>query len=197
MSRYRRPIVALAVGVLLMTAASCADDPDRAGHRARPAEPGHCDGTIGSRQVDEVRVPSGATCTLDGTVVDGNVSIAHGGTLRTRGIDVDGDLEAEGATYVEVRAGSTIGGNLQLQAGGGVVVVDSTIRGDLRLEENRGRLAVTHNQVRGNLALDENRGGVSVAHNDVGGDLGCEENRPAPSVSGNDVSGNQEDQCRR
>lgn len=159
------------------------------------ASPGHCDGTIGSRTVDEVDVPSGATCTLERTTVDGNVSVGHGGTLVARAVDVDGDIEGEGARLVEVSANSSIGGNLQLEQGGSSAVNDSHIDGDLQWSEQSGSQAVRHSKVGGNLQADQNNGGLAIFGNRIGGDLECEQNSPAPSAAGNSVSGHHSGQC--
>lgn len=158
--------------------------------------PGHCQGRIGDSSVDEVTVPNGATCELDGTTVEGNISVGHGAHLIARGVDVDGDVEGEGTAAVEVTDGSTIGGNLQLDSGGSAVVRDSHVDGDLSWEEQRGALTAENNTIRGNLEADQNSGGVTVSSNDVGGDVSCEENDPAPQGGGSHVSGNAEDQCR-
>ncbi len=161
-----------------------------------PTDPGSCDGPIGAKPVDHVRVPEGATCRLDGTRVDGNISVGHGATLVARGVTVDGDVEAEGARSVEVSHGSHIGGNVQGQRGGSVLVTSSRIDGDLAWEELSGRLIAQGNAVGGNLEADRNSGPVTIAGNKVDGDLTCEENH---SVRGgrNTVRGNRESQCHR
>jgi hypothetical protein len=180
--------------------ASVGDSDPGSGSRAQAADhgdasPGHCDGTIGSRTVDEVDVPSGATCTLERTTVDGNVSVGHGGTLVARAVDVDGDIEGEGARLVEVSANSSIGGNLQLEQGGSSVVNDSHIDGDLQWSEQSGSQAVRHSKVGGNLQAEQNNGGLAIFGNRIGGDLECEQNSPVPSAAGNSVSGHHSGQC--
>ena len=46
------------------------------------AEERTCRGTIGASTVDNLRVPQGATCTLNGTVVKGTVKVEARATLR-------------------------------------------------------------------------------------------------------------------
>jgi cytoskeletal protein CcmA (bactofilin family) len=88
--------------------------------------------------VDEVNVPAGATCTLEGTTVDGNVSVGVSATLIARGVSVDGDVEAEGARDVKVTGTATIGGNLQADANnGGRSVSGNRIEGDLQCEQKK------------------------------------------------------------
>jgi hypothetical protein len=206
--RLRRgAILAAAIAVLLSAcgggngSTAGVGDPDAgAGSRALPADqgdasPGHCDGTIGSRTVDEVDVPSGATCTLEGTTVNGNVSVGVNGTLVARRVAVDGDVEGEGARLVEVSDNSTIGGNLQQEQGGSSAVRDSQIHGDLQWSEQSGWLAVQRTGVSGNLQADQNSGGLKISDNRIGGDLECEQNTPAPTGGDNTVSGHRSGQC--
>jgi hypothetical protein len=82
------------------------------------AAPGQCAGTIGAVAVTEVNVPDGATCILEGTTIDSNVSIGVGATLRFTDMEIGGDVEADRANSVEVTGGSTVGGDLQLQERG-------------------------------------------------------------------------------
>jgi hypothetical protein len=159
------------------------------------AAPGSCNGTIGAAEVDEVEVPSGATCTLEGTTVNGNVSVDVRGTLIAHGVDVDGDVEAEGAAVVEVTGNSSIGGNLQVQQGGSSTVTNTKIDGDLELKEQSGQLQAAGNIISGNVEADSNSGGLTVSSNRIGGDLKCEDNSPAANGGGNSVSGSREEQC--
>lgn len=96
----------------------------------------------------------GRTCTLEGTTVDGNVSVGPCGTLVARGVAVDGDGEGEGARLVEVSDSSTIGGSLQLQQGGSSTVSDSHIRGELLWSEQDGAVAVQRTRRRSPFMLD-------------------------------------------
>jgi hypothetical protein len=101
---------------------------DAASSRPSSTSPGHCDVTIGKLAVDDVVVPRGSTCRLIGTRVDGNVSVARSGVLLARRVDVDGDVESEGARGVMV-VDSLVGGNVQLEQGGSALVQDSVIPG--------------------------------------------------------------------
>ncbi len=49
------------------------------------AEETTCRGAIGAQTLDNVRVPSGSTCTLSGTYVQRTVKVEGGGTLVANG----------------------------------------------------------------------------------------------------------------
>ena len=159
------------------------------------SSPGACTGTIGDRAVDDVRVPAGATCRLVGTTVTGNVSVAPGGTLEARGVAVDGDVEGQGAHQVVISAGSTIGGNLQLEQGGAAAVGRAVVRGDVQWLRQAGPLTIRQAVVGGNLQVDQNRGWLIIARSRVGGDLQCHQNVRTPIQREAAVRGNREGQC--
>ena len=135
-----------------------------------------CRSTLGAISTDDnVYVPSGATCTLNGTRVDGTVKVESGGTLIMQSARINGNVQADKFRSVTINGGS-IGGSIQLKEGGNVSIQGVRVNGDIQLEKNRGM--------------------VRVFSNVVGGNLQCKENSPAPTGSGNRVDGNKEDQCR-
>ena len=95
-----------------------------------------CYGTVGRIEVDNVRVPRGATCTMNETIVDGNIEVEEGATLRANAVRVDGNIQAEDAARVDVLANSFVGGNIQIFQSGAADITAVTIDGDLQLEEN-------------------------------------------------------------
>jgi hypothetical protein len=138
-----------------------------------------CRGTIGARSLDvDIRVPSGATCRLNGTRVDGNVKVYRNATLIATGVRVGGNIQAENAKSVRV-SGSRVGGSVQLKQGRG------------------GPINLTRNTVDSDIQLFSNVGSSVVSRNVVGGNLQCKSNRPKPTGGGNRVEGNKEDQCAR
>ena len=138
-----------------------------------------CRGTIGARSLDvDIRVPSGATCRLKGTRVDGNVKVYRNATLVATGVRVDGNVQAENAKSVVV-TGSRVGGSIQLKQG------------------RIGPINLTRNTVDSDIQLFSNRGTSVVVRNVVGGNLQCKSNRPRPTGGANRVKGNKEDQCSR
>ncbi len=140
------------------------------------AEERTCRGTIGAVTVDNVRVPQGATCTLEGTNVKGTVNVGRDATLRAFDVRVVGNVQSEDARRVVVRR-SSIGGSLQHVQGGSAVVNRNRVTGDVQMFSNAGRISINNNRINGNLQ--------------------CKSNAPAPTGGGNIVGGNKEDQCAR
>jgi hypothetical protein len=159
------------------------------------ANPEACNGTIGAVTVEDVHVPVGNTCILDGTRVEGNVTIARNGTLRATGIRVDGNVQSQGHRFVSVRESSVVGGSIQLENGVEVQVADSRVGGSVQLKANTVKAGVSRNVVGSDVQLFDNRG-ANVANNRIDGNLQCKGNVPAPTGGGNIVQGNKEDQCR-
>ena len=106
---------------------------------AASADERTCRGSLGAITVDNLRVPEGATCTLNGTSIKGTLKVEKGATLVASGIRLVGNVQAENAKSVTVKAGSRIGGSVQVKQGGGASVLDSTISGDIQYDENRSR----------------------------------------------------------
>jgi hypothetical protein len=161
------------------------------------AEEISCRGTIGGRTVDNVKVPAGATCTLDGTVVQGTINVNSGATLYALGVRVVGNVQGENARRVEIRAGSQVGGSVQVVQGNSALIKRNRIHGDILFDDQTGRVAARHNKVGDNIQAFQNTGGVVIADNTVDGNLQCKENDPRPTGGNNTVHGNKEDQCRR
>jgi hypothetical protein len=153
-----------------------------------------CRGTLGPETVENVNVPAGATCTLDGTVVQGNVFVRIDARLFSLGATVGGNIQAENAERVEVLSGTSVGGNVQANQGGASTVVDSDVDGDVQLEQNRGPQVVEDTRVGGNMQVNQNSGGVFLNDNVVEENLQCQANSPAPVGAGN-LAGDKEDQC--
>lgn len=56
------------------------------------AEEKVCQGTIGARTVDNLRVPQDASCTLNGTRVQGTIRVENGAKLVANGVRVIGNV---------------------------------------------------------------------------------------------------------
>ncbi|WP_208675219.1 polymer-forming cytoskeletal protein [Synechococcus elongatus] len=156
-----------------------------------------CQGTIGAITVDNLKVPSGKTCTLNGTRVQGNIKVESQAILKANRVRVEGDIQADRSRNIEVSQGSVIGGNIQVKQGSATQITNTRIDGDLQFESNSGRLIATQNQIDGNLQAFQNFGGLSIQSNVVNGNLQCKENRPKPIGGFNMVRGDKEDQCSR
>ena len=183
------PPGATATPIPSVTQAGNADDPVIQGGDVT------CQGSIGAVAVDNLLVPQGTTCTLDGTTVNGTIKVENGASLTAQRVTVIGNLQAEGASFVEVLAGSTVGGSIQLKQGGSARVENVIVNGDIQFESNNGVLSAAGNQVGGNVQVFQNVGGASIAGNTINGNLQCKENNPSPVGGNNVVQGNKEDQC--
>jgi hypothetical protein len=161
------------------------------------AEERTCRGRIGAATVDNLRVPSGATCTLNGTYVKGTIKVERGASLTASRIRVVGNSQGEGARNVVVQSTSQIGGSIQIVQGQAASIRNSRINADILFDEQTRALVAASNVVGGNVQAFKNTGGLSISGNRIDGNLQCKENRPAPTGGGNIVQGNKEDQCAR
>jgi hypothetical protein len=159
------------------------------------AEEQVCRGTIGAVTLDNLRVPQGAACTLEGTRLKGTIKVETRAVLRATAVHVTGNIQAEGARDVGV-FDSRVGGSVQLGQGGVADIRRNTVTGNISLKSNRGPLTAASNRVGGDLQAFQNTGGLTVSTNRMAGNLQCKENEPAPTGGGNIVQGNKEDQCR-
>jgi hypothetical protein len=159
------------------------------------AEERQCQGTLGTVSVDDLRVPQNATCRLNGTRVQGTITVERNAALYASDVDVAGNIQAENAARVEVLPGSVVGGSIQIVQSGAALIASVKINGDLFFDANGRVLTATKNQVGGNLQAFQNTGGLLITDNTIDGNLQCKENIPAPHGGGNIVKGNKEDQC--
>jgi len=167
------------------------------GGQVAHAEEISCTGTLGAVTVDNVRVPAGRACTMNGTRVQGTIYVGTNSTLNARGVRVNGNVQAEGSTAVNVTANSTVGGSIQIKQGKAANIDQVKVTHNIQFDENNRALKATRNSVGGNIQAFKNTGGVNIANNRVDGNLQCKENNPRPTGSGNIVQGNKEDQCAR
>ena len=161
------------------------------------AEERVCRGEIGARTLDNVRVPTGATCRLTRTTVKGTITVQRGARLVAIRVRVVGNVQAEGARNVIVRRSSRVGGSVQVKQGRAASVLRSRVNGDIQYDANRELLRANDNRVGGSIQVFGNEGGARIYRNVVVGNLQCKENSPRPRGGGNRVGGNKEDQCRR
>jgi hypothetical protein len=161
------------------------------------AEERVCRGTIGARTVDNLRVPQGATCRLNGTFVKGTVKVQRAATLIATDVRVIGNVQGENAENVVVRATSRVGGSVQVVQGERARVANSRVGGDILFDENDGRLSVVSSRIDEDVQAFQNTGGVTIRDNRIEGNLQCKANSPRPTGGGNVVQGNKEDQCKR
>jgi hypothetical protein len=143
---------------------------------------------LGQETVVNLIVPDGSTCTLNDTIVQGNIHVGTGATLRAKGVEVDGNIQAEGARSVNVVVlngeRSFVGGNIQIKQGGTALIDHVDVTEDLQFEENRGKVSATKNVIGGNLQAHKNAGGVTIRNNRIAENLQCFDNNPPPTGGG-------------
>ncbi len=74
-----------------------------------------CTGAVGEATLENVIVPSGASCTLTRTRVQGNIFVERGASLNTRGARVGGSIQSEGFNSIVVQGGTRVTGSVQLK----------------------------------------------------------------------------------
>ena len=141
------------------------------------AEERKCRGSLGAKTVDNLRVPSGRTCELNGTRIKGTLKVERGAVLRAKRIRVVGNVQAENHRRVWIYGRSRVNGSVQIVQGRRFTLTRTTVGSDVQVFENRGRIRINRNTIDGNLQ--------------------CKENRRTPTGGNNRVGGNKEDQCRR
>ena len=161
------------------------------------AEATRCRGALGAVTVDDLLVPSGATCILDGTIVRGNISVRSGATLDATRVSVRGNIQSDEHAAVGVDGASKVGGSIQLRRGGAFSILDTAVGGDIQVDENRGASSLDANTVGDDVHVIRHRDGVTITNNQIDGNLQCRDNVPAPVGGGNVVEGNVDGQCRR
>lgn len=164
---------------------------------AGTAEERKCRGTIRSKTLDNVMVPSGASCTLKSVRVKGTIKVGRNARLEAIGVRVIGNVQAENARQVIVRAGSKVGGSIQIVQGKKARIKRTRVGGDILFDDQRRALLARRNVLGGNLQAFENTGGVRISGNSIDGNLQCKANKPAPRGGNNRVQGTKEDQCSR
>lgn len=160
------------------------------------AEERTCRGTIGATTVDNLRVPDGATCILNGTKVKGTIKVETGAVLKAYDVRVIGNVQGEDAKKVVVRDNSYIGGSFQVVQSRVAKVLDSRIVGDILIDDNRGLNVIRRNVVGEDVQAFQNSGGVEIFGNRIDGNLQCKANSPRPVGNNNVVGGVKQDQCK-
>jgi len=160
------------------------------------AEERVCRGTIGAIALDNIRVPDGARCVLNGTRAKGSVVVGRGATLTANRVRINGNVQAEGARSVWLRDFSRVGASVQIVHGGAAIIETATIEGSLLFDDNDGSVRATRNSIGDNLQAFQNTGGVTISQNVIDANLQCKANVPAPKGGGNQAS-SKEDQCAK
>ena len=166
---------------------------------AAQAEERVCRGTIGATTVDNLRVPQGASCTLNGTRVEGTVKVERNARLTANSIRVKGNVQSEGFKNILLRRASVVVGSVQLENGlrdGSGRVLNTRVNGDLQFFSNKARMIARGNTILANFQANQNTGGLVIENNRISENLQCQSNNPRPTGGGN-TAGDKEDQCAR
>ncbi len=142
--------------------------------------------------VGNLIVPDDATCVLVGTEVQGNIVVKSRANLDASGVTATGGVQGESPARVEIRR-STLGNSVSLRKAedvtppddGELAVINSFVKGDIQLEENREPIRLEGSEVVGSIQANKNTGGVEITGNLIGNGLQCQDNTPPPIGSGN------------
>ena len=133
-----------------------------------------CTGSARAITADNLLVPKGATCHLEGARIKGSIKVEEGASLHASGLYVKGSLQAVKAVSVNIIS-SSFEGSFEMEEGGSSQLYGAQIQGDAKFMKNNGSL--------------------TIANNTIGGNMQCKENSLVPVGGNNDVQGNKEDQC--
>lgn len=166
---------------------------------------GSCTTALTGTYDDDIIVPVGGICTLQGATVDGNVKALEGAELYVIDSRVTGNIEGDEARIVHV-LGGTVEGNIQIKDGtssramGAMVVGTTVTEGNIQIEKMRtGEILVDGAAVlKGDLQVVENHTSIRLhlLNSPVAGNLQVSKNQGAGDklVQQNEVS--QALQCK-
>ncbi len=147
-----------------------------------------CESTVSQEPKDNIYVPPGATCTLNGTRVEGNITVDSNARLFANSVRVDGNIQTVGtAARVNVSPGSFVGGSIQIKQSGAADIRGVDIDSDLLFDDNTGFLDAVDNTIGGNLQVFQNTGGSDHRQQD----------RRQPAVQGERSSAHRRRKYRR
>ncbi len=152
---------------------------------------GRCNGTLAAITVDNVFVPRGATCTLAGTQVRGNVQVSIDGAIIANGARISGSVQAEDARSVVIAANTNIVGDVQVKRRATTRIEASTIRGNLHIEETGASVTASDSRVDGDVQVTK-ASSADLARLAVRGDVHLGENLGARRSDALTVGGNMQ-----
>lgn len=153
-----------------------------------------CEDSIGDVPVANIRVPSGATCTLNNTKISGDVIVEARARLTTNNVKSAGDLQAEKAAQITLNEGTRFE-NITITDSGETSIKTTRVMGDLAVENSPRPLVIDGATVHGQLRAIGNQNGVQINSTRVDGNLTCEGNTIAPKGGRNFIQGNKQGQC--
>ena len=133
-----------------------------------------CNGVFNGKTYDDVTVPRGAACTLNGSRVKGNVKVLSNAYFQATRTSVRGDVKGRGAQTIFIDTGSKVGGSVAAVKAVQFYVFNSTIGGDIEPEKTAEAVQICGNTVRkGNIEV--RRSGTDILIGDPLA-LGCRGN---------------------
>ncbi len=172
--RAARVPALLAIAML----ASLAVSPAASAGAIVAASPTECTGTIGAETVGSLVVPDGATCTLNGTTVEGNVTLGTGSSLITDDATITLSVFAiDRPATVQLIDTDVLVNIFVTRATGPIVIgpegcaVDPVVGNNVFLRDNRGTIAICLMSIGENLELVNNKRSIGVFDNVVGNNL--------------------------
>lgn len=119
----------------------------------------YCIGTGGAVTVpNDLYVPAGGSCSLEGTTVTGNVQVAAGANLVVNNGTISGEIRVAADGYLDT-SGTGVGGQIVLAAGGFGVFLKNGSSGTVTLRPRgtstiEGFLYVENMSITGNVAVN-------------------------------------------
>ncbi|GIJ66751.1 hypothetical protein [Virgisporangium ochraceum] len=119
----------------------------------------YCIGTGGAVTVpNDLYVPPGESCALEGTTITGNVQVAAGANLVVNNGTISGEIRVAADGYLDT-SGTTVGGQIVLAAGGFGVFLKNGTSGTVTLRPKgnqtiEGFLYVENTSITGNVAVN-------------------------------------------
>ncbi len=156
------------------------------------AAPAQCTTTIEGGTTGSLVVPEGATCTLLGVTVNGNVVVEEGASLFTNDLEgenttIKGSVRGMDAKTVRIIDTDVIGqgtnGNINLQRTTGPIVigsegcmVDPLVGNNILLSNNLGTIAICMMTIGETIELKGNAKNIGVYDNVIGNSLNIANN---------------------
>ena len=141
--------------------------------------------SLPAQTFQNVVVPAGASCSLTGTRLTGNLELESGARAAVADASIAGSVSADGAASLTMSGATVVTGAIQAVAVASAVIDAIEVRGDVQLMAGTGPTTLRGTRVGGNVQAEDNRGALSIEANRISGNLQCQGNTPAPSGAGN------------
>jgi hypothetical protein len=158
-----------------------------AGAPAALAAQTECVGTF-TGTADNVVVPEGAHCEMDGATVTGNVLVKPGASLRASATDIGGNVKGIDSAWVCLQFGSTAGGNFDVMGGlAGTTTgfdISTSVGGNAKVRQNAGLTFIDAAHVDGNVDVSSNTGTLEIEFNTIDGNVKVDDNDVSTTYTG-------------